>query len=198
MATGLVFGPMTEPKPIHPLLKIALEIGPLVAFFVIYQRSDIFTATATFVPLCLAALGLSWKLTGKLPKMAAVTAVVVTVFGGLTLWLQDATFIKMKPTIVYVIFAGALGYGLARGRSYLKDLMGETIPMTDEGWRVFTGRWALFFLAMAAVNEVVWRSFTESDWVTFKTIGAPAATFLFVMTQVPLMKRHGLGDSGEE
>lgn len=183
---------MSQGNTVNPLLKIALEIGPLVVFFVIYQRADIYTATAVFVPLILAALGVSWKLSGKLPRMAAVTAVMVTVFGGLTLWLQDATFIKMKPTVVYLIFAGALGWGLMRGRSYLRDLMGETMPMTDEGWRIFTFRWALFFVAMAALNEAVWRSFSESDWVTFKTFIAPAGTFLFVMTQMPLLKRHGI------
>ena len=192
---------MSQGKPIHPLLKIALEVGPLIAFFVIYQRWDIFTATAAFVPMILVALGVSWKLTGTLPKMTAVTAILVTVFGGLTLWLQDATFIKMKPTILYLMFAGALAWGLSRGRSYLKVLMGETLPMTDEGWRIFTGRWAVFFVAMAAANEAVWRSMTESDWVTFKTFGAPAATFLFVMTQTGLLKRHEApkdeGEGGE-
>lgn len=187
----------TEPRHIHPILRLALEMGPLAVFFITYTRTDIFTATAVFVPLILVTLGISWRLTRHLPKMAAVTAVMVTVFGGLTLWLQDATFIKMKPTIVNLIFAGGLGWGLLRGRSYLRDLMGETMPMTDEGWRIFTGRWAVFFLVMAVINELVWRTQTEGDWVTFKTIGSPILTFAFVMTQFPLLKKHGVEPKDE-
>jgi intracellular septation protein len=188
---------MNQPRPIHPIVRLLLEMGPLGVFFITYTRSDIFTATAVFVPLILVTLGISWRLTRRLPKMAAVTAVMVTVFGGLTLWLQDATFIKMKPTIVNLIFAAGLGWGMLRNRSYLKDLMGETMPLTDEGWRIFTGRWALFFLAMAAVNEVVWRSLTETDWVTFKTFGSPVLTFVFVMTQFPLLKKHAVEEKSD-
>jgi intracellular septation protein len=188
---------MNQPRPIHPIVRLLLEMGPLGVFFITYTRSDIFTATAVFVPLILVTLGISWRLTRRLPKMAAVTAVMVTVFGGLTLWLQDETFIKMKPTIVNLIFAAGLGWGMLRNRSYLKDLMGETMPLTDEGWRIFTGRWALFFLAMAAVNEVVWRSLTETDWVTFKTFGSPVLTFVFVMTQFPLLKKHAVEEKSD-
>ncbi|MFT4793376.1 MAG: intracellular septation protein [Paracoccaceae bacterium] len=181
----------TESRHIHPALRIALEMGPLAVFFITYTRTDIFAATAVFVPLILVTLGISWRLTRKLPKMAAVTAVMVTVFGGLTLWLQDETFIKMKPTIVNLIFAGGLGWGLLRGRSYLRDLMGETVPMTEAGWRIFTARWALFFLVMAVINEVVWRTQSTDFWIGFKTFGSPIVTFTFVMTQFPLLKKHG-------
>ncbi|WP_339951119.1 septation protein A [uncultured Albimonas sp.] len=188
----------TQPKPLNPLVKAALEFGPLVLFFVIYQRSDIFTATAVFIPVILASLGVSWWLSRHVPRMAVVTAVVVVVFGGLTLWLQDATFIKMKPTIINVLFAGALGFGLLRGRSYLKDLIGAAMPLTDEGWMALTKRWALFFLFMAVLNEVVWRTQTEEFWVTFKTFASPAITFAFIMTQFGLIKKHGIEGSGPD
>ena len=180
----------SSPRPISPLLKIALEFGPLVLFFVVYQRTDIFTATAVFIPVILGALAASWALTRDLPRMAVVTAVVVVVFGGLTLWLKDATFIKMKPTIINCLFAFALGFGLWRGRSYLRDLMGAALPLTDRDWTVLTQRWALWFLFAAALNEAIWRTQTEEFWVAFKTFGSPAMTFLFMMAQMPLLKRH--------
>jgi len=167
----------TPTKPLNPLVKAALEFGPLVLFFVVYQRTDIFTATAVFIPTILGSLGVSWWLSRDVPRMAVVTAVVVVVFGGLTLWLKDATFIKMKPTIINTLFAAALGWGLLRGRSYLKDLIGGAMPLTDAGWMILTRRWALFFLFMAALNEVVWRTQTEEFWVTFKTFASPAITF---------------------
>ncbi len=188
----------TQTKPLNPLVKAALEFGPLVLFFVIYQRTDIFTATAVFIPTILASLGVSWWLSRDVPRMAVVTAVVVVVFGGLTLYLQDATFIKMKPTIINVLFAGALGWGLLRGRSYLKDLIGAAMPLTDEGWMILTRRWALFFLFMALVNEAVWRTQTEEFWVTFKTFASPAITFLFVITQFGLIKKHGTEGPGPD
>ena len=186
-----------QTKQLNPLVKAALEFGPLVLFFLVYQRTDIFTATAVFIPVILGSLGVSWWLSRDLPRMAVVTAVVVVVFGGLTLWLQDATFIKMKPTIINVLFAAALGWGLLRGRSYLKDLIGAAMPLTDAGWMVLTRRWAVFFLFMAVLNEAVWRTQTEEFWVTFKTFASPAITFAFVISQFSLIKKHGSeGDGG--
>ncbi len=187
---------MSETRQPNPLLKFALEIGPLAAFFLIYNRTDIFVATAAFIPLILASLAASWFLTKHLPRMAVVTAIVVIVFGGLTLWLRDATFIKMKPTIVNLIFAGMLGWGLLQGRSYLKYLLGDAMPLTDAGWMIFTRRWALFFLFMAALNEALWRTQTEEFWVAFKTFGSPVLSFLFIATQFPMLKRHGIEQSG--
>ena len=196
--------PMTE-KAMNPWVKIALEIGPLAVFFLTYRAyaeesvalfgaeyQGVVVATIAFIPAILLSLAISYALTRHLPRMAMVTAVVVVVFGGLTIWLNDATFIKMKPTIVNLIFAGALLWGLMLGRSWLKYLAGELIPLTDEGWMLFTKRWALFFLFMALVNEVVWRGFSESFWVSFKTFGSPVLTILFVMSQAPLLKRHAL------
>ena len=186
---------MTD-RALHPLLKLALELGPVALFFVTYTRTDIYTATAVFIPAILIALAVSWKLTRSLPRMAVVTAVMVVVFGGLTLWLQDATFIKMKPTIVNLIFAGALGWGLLRGRSYLRDVIGDAFPLTDAGWMILTRRWALFFVFLAALNEAIWRTQSEAFWVSFKTFASPALTFAFVMAQLPLLKRHGTEDAG--
>lgn len=180
---------MTD-RSLSPLLKIALELGPIAVFFVTYTRTDIYTATAVFIPVILAALAASWVLTRSLPRMAVVTAVMVVVFGGLTLWLQDATFIKMKPTIVNALFAAALAFGLLRGRSYLRDVMGDAFALTDAGWLGLTRRWAGFFVFMALLNEAIWRTQTEAFWVTFKTFGSPAVTFAFVMSQLPYLKRH--------
>ena len=133
------------------------------------------------MPTILAALGASYALTRHLPKMAVITAVVVTIFGGLTLILRDDTFVKMKPTILYGLFAGILGFGLMRGQSYLKYLMDELIPMRHEGWIKFTVRFVVFYLCLAVANEVVWRAYGTDTWVNFRTFVLPAANFLFIM-----------------
>ncbi|MEM9047444.1 MAG: septation protein A [Pseudomonadota bacterium] len=195
-------------KQINPFVKLGLEIGPLIAFFVAYryaggddeaaQLQGMLTATALFVPLQLAAVGLSWRLSGQLPRMAAVTAAVVLVFGGLTLILRDDTFIKMKPTIIYVIFAAVLGIGLARGVSYLQYLMGEMMPLDMLGWIKLTQRFALFFLAMAVANEAVWRGMGTDAWVTFKTFVTLPLTIGFMLSQSPMISRHTLKDGAGE
>jgi intracellular septation protein len=191
-------------RRLHPLLKIALEIGPIAVFFLAYrwapvpdglgvterQLEQILFSTKVFVPTILASLAASWLLTRRLPRMAVITAMVVTVFGGLTLVLRDDTFVKMKPTILYCIFAGILGFGLARGQSYLKYLLDEMIPMQDEGWLKFTTRFVVFYLALAALNELVWRVWGTDVWVNFRTFVLPAANFLFIMAQVPLFSRY--------
>ena len=188
-----------------PFLKLALEIGPLVVFFGAFQLfkdapvvvggvsyDAIVVATALFVPAILASLAASWALTRSLPKMAVVTAVVVVIFGGLTIALNDETFIKMKPTIVNGLFALALGVGLLQGRSYLKYLMGEALPLSDEGWMIFTKRWALFFVFLALLNEAIWRTQSTDFWVAFKTFGNLPITLAFMASQWPMLKRHGL------
>jgi intracellular septation protein len=189
----------------NPWLKIALEIGPLAVFFggfqwfkgapveiagVAYQ--PVVMATLLFIPAILASLAASWALTRSLPKMAVVTAIVVVVFGGLTVALNDDTFIKMKPTIVNGLFALALGVGLLQGRSYLKYLMGDALPLTDEGWMIFTKRWALFFVFLALLNEAIWRTQSTDFWVAFKTFGNLPITLAFMASQWPMLKRHGL------
>jgi intracellular septation protein len=200
-------GRMPEPtveRHIHPLLKLALEVGPIAVFFLAYrmapvpeglsvaerQLEQILFATKVFVPTILAALGLGYALTRHLPKMAVITAVVVTIFGGLTLVLRDDTFVKMKPTILYGLFAGILGFGLMRGQSYLKYLLDEMIPMRDEGWMKFTVRFVVFYLVLAIVNEVVWRAYGTDVWVNFRTFVLPVANFAFIMAQVPLFQRY--------
>jgi intracellular septation protein len=195
-------------RHIHPLLKLVLEVGPIAVFFLAYrmapvpeglgvaerQLEQILFATAVFVPTILAALALSFLLTRRLPRMAVITAVVVTVFGGLTLILRDDTFVKMKPTILYGLFAGILGFGLVRGQIYLKYLMDELIPMQREGWLKFTVRFVLFYVALAAANEVVWRVYGTDTWVNFRTFVLPAANFVFIMAQVPLFQRYALAE----
>lgn len=191
-------------RTIPPLLKLALEVGPIAIFFLAYrlapvpeglaaterQLEQILFATAVFVPAILATLALSYALTRRLPKMAVITAVVVTVFGGLTLVLRDDTFVKMKPTILYTLFAGILAFGLARGQSYLKYLMDELIPMQDAGWLRFTRRFVLFYLLLAVLNEIVWRGWGTDAWVNFRTFVLPLANFGFVLAQVPLFSRY--------
>ena len=191
-------------RSIHPLVKLALEIGPIAVFFLAYrwaavpdglsmterQLEQILFATKVFVPTILAALAASWWLTRKLPRMAVITAIVVTIFGGLTLILLDDTFVKMKPTILYGLFAAILGFGLLRGQSYLRYLLDEMIPMQAEGWLKFTRRFVLFYIGLAVLNEIVWRGWGTDVWVNFRTFALPAANFLFIMAQVPLFTRY--------
>lgn len=204
-------------KALNPWLKLALEIGPLAAFFggfrygerllgieavrgplealtgpaaLAGQTGPLFVATAVFMVAIAVSLGVSWALVRSLPRMAVVTAVVVAVFGTLTLVLRDETFIKMKPTVVNGLFALILGVGLLQGRSYIKYLIGETLPMDDRGWTIFTQRWAAFFVVLAVLNEAVWRTQTDAVWVNFKTFGNLPLTLLFMLAQVPLIRRH--------
>ncbi len=191
-------------KPISPALKLALELGPVLLFFVAYGRlkEQTFTllgrdyqgfivATALFIPVMLAATLILWRLTGRLSRMQAMTAVLVVVFGGLGIWFNDDAFFKMKPTILYLLFAGLLGLGLLRGQSWLQLVMDEALPMQSRGWMILTRRMALFFLALAIANEAVWRLMSTDAWVTFKTFGLPAALFLFFMAQMRLFSRYG-------
>ncbi|MBP7241076.1 septation protein A [Amaricoccus sp.] len=196
-------------RHINPILKLVLEIGPIAVFFLAYrwapvpeglpdterQLEQILFSTKVFVPTILAALAISYALTRKLPKMAVITAVVVTIFGGLTLILRDDTFVKMKPTILYALFAGILGFGLLRGQSYLKYLMDEILPMRDEGWMKFTRRFIVFYAVLAVLNEVVWRGWGTDVWVNFRTFVLPLANFAFVMAQVPLFTRYAIVDA---
>lgn len=192
-------------------VKAALEYGPILAFFVAYVRlkdqvfliggseySGFLVVTAGFIPLMVICTGLIWALTGKLSKMQLVTVVLVVVFGGLSVWLQDERFFKMKPTMIYLFFAAALGFGLMRGQSYLQAVMGEALPMRDAGWMILTKRIALFFLALAVANEVIWRLFSTDVWVNFKTFGLTAALFLFFLTQGRLLQTYGIPKEGQE
>jgi len=196
-------------KKINPWLKLALEMGPIVAFFIGYVRlkDQVFTfggteyagfivVTAAFIPLMIVTTAILWALTGKLAKMQIATLVLVIVFGGLSVWLNDERFFKMKPTMIYLLFAAILGFGLWRGQSYLRLVMEEALPMQAEGWMILTRRVTAFFFGLAIANEVIWRSFSTETWVTFKTFGLTAALFVFFLTQGRLFRKYG-SDSDE-
>ncbi|QHQ35311.1 inner membrane-spanning protein YciB [Algicella marina] len=199
-------------KQLNPILKLVLELGPVGIYLLAYKRFQdtpltvggteygaVVAATAVFVPLMLLAMAITYALTRELPRMAVFTAIVVVVFGGLTVWLNDDTFTKMRPTVVYSLFAFVLGVGLwVQKRSYLEYLMGQMIPMTQRGWMIFTRNWVFFFIFMAVFNEFVWRVLGEEAWVWLDTFGQMALTFGFLATQWPLLSRHMVEEDGGE
>lgn len=195
----------------NPLLKLVFEMGPLLLFFAANSRphwftpllervlpgnlftgeqAGIFAATAVFMVAMLLSLVLSRTLTGKLPIMPLVSAVVVLVFGGLTLWLQDDRFIKLKPTIVNSLFGAVLLGGLLFGKSLLSIVLDSVFQLSEAGWKKLTFRWALFFFFLAIVNEVVWRNFSNDFWVNFKVFGIMPITMVFALAQTPLIMRE--------
>jgi intracellular septation protein len=198
----------SEAKPINPLLKLALEFGPLAIFFFVNSYGDrwfgvaedrrIFVATGVFIAASLIALALSKIIMNHLPRMAIVNAVVVTVFGGLTLALDDAFFIKVKPTIVNTLFGCILLGGLYFGRSLLALVLDSVLQLDEEGWRRLTLRWGLFFFVLAALNEVVWRTQTQDFWVAFKVWGVMPLTMIFALAQTPLILKHEIKREGAE
>ncbi len=192
-------------KKINPMLKLVLELGPILLFFIGFSRmkdqtfhlagqdySGFIVMTAVFIALIVAATGLLWALTGKLSKMQVMTLVLVVVMGGLSVWLNDERFIKMKPTLLYLAFGGILGFGLLRGQSYLSAVMVDALPLRPEGWMILTRRLTAFFFALAVANEAVWRLMSTEAWVNFKTFGLTAALFLFFMSQAGVLERHAL------
>ena len=190
----------TTPKPqLNPFLKVVLDLGPLALFFVANSRYGIFAATATFMVAILAALAVSYAMTRHLPIMPVVTAVIVVVFGGLTLILQDATFIKVKPTIIYALFGAVLLGGLFFNKPLLGMVFDSLFHLTQEGWRKLTWRWAIFFFVLAVLNEIVWRNFSTNAWVDFKVFGVTPLTFVFAALQAPLLKRYAVepAEAGE-
>jgi intracellular septation protein len=180
---------MDKTQP-HPVFKLATELGPLIVFFVANAKFNLFVATGAFMVAIVAAMIASYVVVRHVPMMAIVTAVIVLVFGTLTLVLHDETFIKVKPTIIYGLFAAILGGGLLFGRSFIAILFNQMFNLTPKGWRVLTMRWALFFLGMAVLNEIVWRTQSTDFWVAFKAFGAIPITMIFAMTQMPLIKRY--------
>ncbi len=199
-----------KPK-LNPVVKLVLDLGPLLVFFFVNSRpalfaplltpflppalltgehAGIFTATAIFIPAVLLALAVGYALTRHLPLMPLITAIIVVVFGGLTLILQDETFIKLKPTIIYLLFGSVLLAGLAFRKPLLGLVFDSVFHLTDEGWRKLTLRWALFFLALAVLNEIVWRTQWTDFWVSFKVFGVVPLTFMFAALQVPLLNKY--------
>ena len=176
----------------HPLFKLATELGPLIVFFFANAKFNLFVATGAFMVAIVAAMIASYVVVRHVPLMAIVTAVIVLVFGTLTLVLHDETFIKVKPTMVYGLFALILGGGLLFGRSFIAILFDQMFNLTPKGWRILTARWTLFFLAMAVLNEIIWRTQSTDFWVNFKVFGAVPITMVFAIAQMPLIKRYHL------
>lgn len=189
------------PKWVKPLL----EFGPIIAFFIAYTRMKDHTysiggidyqgfivVTLFFIPLLLVSTGVLWALTRKISPMQIITAILVTVFGGLTVWFNDEQFIKMKPSIIYLLFGGILGFGLLRGQSYLRMIMQEMIPLKEEGWIVLTRRFTVFFFSLALLNEIIWRFFSTEIWVYFKTFGLTIALFAFFVLQGSLLNKYAI------
>jgi intracellular septation protein len=198
-------------RNVNPALKTGLELGPVLAFFVAYlwlkdaqftiagtAYDGFIVVTAGFVPVFLLAMGALWWLTGQLSRMQVVTAVLIVVFGGLSVWFNDPRFFKMKPTIIYLLFGGVLGAGLLRGQSWLQYVMDGVMPLTHTGWMILTRRLTLFFLGLALLNELIWRTMSEESWVYFKTFGLTAAIFVFFIFQGGLFRTHGTGGGDGE
>ncbi|MBO1908363.1 septation protein A [Microvirga sp. 3-52] len=197
---------MTDVKRLPPLLKLALELGPLALFFFGNAYGDrfgfpegqrIFAATGVFIVATVIALGISYWLVRKLPIMPVVSGIVVVVFGGLTLFLQDETFIKLKPTIVNTMFGIVLLGGLYFRKPLLQIVLDSVFDLDEEGWRKLTFRWALFFFALAVLNEIVWRTQTTDFWVSFKVFGIMPLTIAFALAQTPLLLRHEIKKAEE-
>lgn len=200
-----------QDKQATPAVRATLEYGPIILFFVAYtllkdrtflvagtEYSGFVAVTALFIPVLALATLAMWKITGHLSKMQIVTLVLVVAFGGMSIWFNDERFFKMKPTMIYALFAGILGFGLMRGTSYLEAVMDRALPLQREGWMILTKRLALFFVGLALANEVIWRSMSTDAWVNFKTFGLPLAMFAFFMTQAGLFKRFGTEEDASE
>jgi intracellular septation protein len=184
--------PEQPPTQQRPQLKLLIELGPLVAFFITQRTAGLYWATGVLMLALVLSLAASWRLEGKLPTMPLITAGFVLVMGGLTLGLHDDTFIKLKPTLVNSVFALILLGGMACGRLFLKSVFAEAFELEEAGWRKLTLRLGVFFIGLAILNEIVWRNFSEDNWVTFKVFGIMPLTLLFMVAQAPLLKRHGV------
>ena len=178
-----------QKKRLNPLLRLAFDLGPLAVFFIGYTFGDFFVATAIFMVSLFASMALSYFLTRHLPVMSIVSGIIVAVFGGLTLFLHDETFFRMKPTIIYALFGSLLLGGLMLGKPLIAAVLGEAVDLTEEGWKILSLRWGLFFFVLAAMNEAVRLGFPDY-WVQFKVFGATALTIGFAMLQTPIMMKY--------
>ncbi len=171
-------------------MKLLIEMGPLVAFFIANWKAGIFWGTGIFMAATAVSLIASWVMTRKLAMVPLVSAVFVALFGALTLWLHSDLFIKVKVTLINALFGAVLLGGVAMGRSYLKLIMGEAVKLTEQAWRTLSIRWGVFFLALAVLNEIVWRNFSTDTWVNFKVFGLLPITLIFAFANAPFMSKH--------
>ena len=191
-------------RDINPVLKFLLELGPLVIFFIIYGRikDKVFSifgidyqgfiiATGVFIPILLLSILVLWILSGKIAKMQIVTAILVVIFGGLTIWFNNDSFFKMKPTVEYLLFGAILSFDLLRKKSYLEYVMEDMLPLESTGWMILTKRVAIFFLSLALLNELIWRNMSTDNWVNFKIFGLTGALFIFFIAQNSLIQKYG-------
>ena len=198
---------MSETREINPVLKQFLELGPPLVFFVIYLKirdnsyefggaeySGFIVSTLIFVPIILIAMAVLWALTGKLSRMQLFTAFMVVFFGGLTAYFNDERFFKMKTSIVYAVFAALLGIGLLRGQSWLAFVLQDALPMREEGWMILTRRLCAMFVALALLNELIWRTMSNDAWVVIETFGFPIALIAFLFWQITALQKYLLED----
>ena len=197
-------------RELNPLVKMAFELGPLVAFFIAFGRmkdntytffgtdySGFITVTAAFIVVMLVTTAILWALTGTLSKMQILSLVLVVIMGGLTVYLNDEMFIKVKPTLLFGFFGVVLGAGLLRGRSYLRDVMDAALPLQPEGWMILTRRLAVFFISLAVANELIWRFGSTEAWVFFKTFGDTLALLAFFASQYPLLVKYSTEEADQ-
>ena len=201
---------MNKEKPNKQMLKTILETLPVVVFFVTYilfknqvvevagqQYTGFVLATAIFVPFLCVSTIIGWRIFGEVSKVQLLTLVLVLIFGGLTIFLNDESFFKMKPTLVYVLFGGAILVGLLRGKSYLQSILGGSVPMKDEGWMIISRRIMVFFFSLAVLNEIIWRTQSSEMWVYFKTFGLTFALLVFLASQYKVLQQYGEFDEDD-
>lgn len=177
------------------VIKLAIDLGPLLVFFIVYMKLGIFWATGVLMVVTVLSMLASRILLGRISPTLVITTILVVGFGALTLWFNDPRFIKLKPTIIYLMFAAALFGGAVVNKPVLRHLLGEAMQLTDAGWRILSIRWAIFFLALAALNELIWRNFSEATWASFKVFGFLPLTVIFFATQLGFIARHQAASS---